>query len=89
MKSMVSDIKYLGDFISAFYIYHIIKLVETEEEKRKRLADAIQTRVKNDENDVQNNTVKHGIKREVESLKSKCAYCVAGNVMVFFVSDFN
>ncbi|RIA82813.1 hypothetical protein C1645_834773 [Glomus cerebriforme] len=50
--------------------------VETEEEKRRRLADAIRTRVNSEEN-TQDNTVKHVIKREVESLKSKCAYCVA------------
>uniref|UniRef100_U9U253 RNI-like protein n=1 Tax=Rhizophagus irregularis (strain DAOM 181602 / DAOM 197198 / MUCL 43194) TaxID=747089 RepID=U9U253_RHIID len=52
--------------------------VETEEEKRQRLADAIQTRVNTEEN-IHDNAVRQGIKRElqVESLKSKCAYCVA------------
>lgn len=57
----------------------IIVLVETEEEKRQRLADAIQTRVNTEEN-IHDNAVRQGIKREfqVESLKSKCAYCVAG-----------
>jgi len=33
----------------------------------------------------------HRIKREVESLKSKCAYCVAGSVIYiyFFSTNFN
>ncbi|CAG8443511.1 12758_t:CDS:10 [Funneliformis caledonium] len=48
-----------------------------DEEKRKRIADAIQARAKPEENNVEDENVKHGIKHEVGSLRSKCAYTVA------------
>ncbi|RIB03069.1 hypothetical protein C2G38_820061 [Gigaspora rosea] len=48
-----------------------------DEEKRQRIAEAVQARVHADNSINASQHVKHGIKREVKTLKSRCAYCVA------------
>ncbi|KAF0517374.1 RNI-like protein [Gigaspora margarita] len=48
-----------------------------DEEKRQRIAEAVQARVHADNSVNDSQQVKHGIKREVKTLKSRCAYCVA------------
>ncbi|KAF0517365.1 RNI-like protein [Gigaspora margarita] len=48
-----------------------------DEEKRQRIAEAVQARVHADNSVNDSQHVKHGIKREVKTLKSRCAYCVA------------
>ncbi|RIB11744.1 hypothetical protein C2G38_2202630 [Gigaspora rosea] len=48
-----------------------------DEEKRQRIAEAVQARVHADNSVNASQHVKHGIKREVKTLKSRCAYCVA------------
>ncbi|CAG8527703.1 9146_t:CDS:2, partial [Gigaspora rosea] len=45
-----------------------------DEEKRQRIAEAVQARVHADNSVNASQHVKHGIKREVKTLKSRCAY---------------
>ncbi|CAG8555848.1 13305_t:CDS:2 [Dentiscutata erythropus] len=50
-----------------------------DEEKRQRIAEAVQARVRAEDSASVNDSqhVKHGIRREVGTLRSRCAYCVA------------
>ncbi|CAG8506335.1 3873_t:CDS:2, partial [Scutellospora calospora] len=51
-----------------------------DDEKRQRIAEAVQARARTDDTTLAENSqyVKHGVRREVGTLKSRCAYCVAG-----------